>query len=120
MILCECGEFIESAIFKDYMKTSLNPSTRTIGHKNCGLIFNFVDEKGPKRYSSRKELKTLAIKFALKNMPAEYTAHFLLEVERFKSQGRLQDIEILMNAYHEVLKKCCENKAELRFHDTVC
>uniref|UniRef100_Q469W5 Uncharacterized protein n=1 Tax=Methanosarcina barkeri (strain Fusaro / DSM 804) TaxID=269797 RepID=Q469W5_METBF len=29
--------------FKDYIKTSRNPSTRMIGHKNCGLIFNFVD-----------------------------------------------------------------------------
>lgn len=104
MILCECGEFIDGAMFKDYIKTSLNPSTRTIGHRNCGLIFNFVDEKRPKRYSSRKELKILAAKFAQKNLPVEYTAKFLLEVEMFKSQGRLQDVEILMNAYHEVLK----------------
>lgn len=104
MILCECGEFIDGAIFKDYIKTSLNPSTRTIGHRNCGLIFNFVDEKRPKRYSSRKELKIMAAKFAQKNLPVEYTAKFLLEVEIFKSQGRLQDVEILMNAYHEVLK----------------
>lgn len=104
MILCECGELIDGAIFKDYIKTSLNPSTRTIGHRNCGLIFNFVDEKRPKRYSSRKELKIMAAKFAQKNLPVEYTAKFLLEVEIFKSQGRLQDVEILMNAYHEVLK----------------
>lgn len=104
MILCECGELIDGAIFKDYIKTSLNPSTRTIGHRNCGLIFNFVDEKRPKRYSSRKELKIMAAKFAQKNLPIEYTAKFLLEVEMFKSQGRLQDVEILMNAYHEVLK----------------
>jgi hypothetical protein len=105
MLLCECGEFIDCAIFKDYMKTSLNPSTRTIGHKNCGLIFNFVDDKRPKRYSSRKELKILAAKFAQKNLPVEYTAKFLLEVEVFKSQGRLQDVEILMNAYHEVMNR---------------
>lgn len=105
MILCECGEFIDGAMFKDYIKTSLNPSTRTIGHRNCGFIFNFVDEKRPKRYSSRKELKILAAKFAQKNLPVEYTAKFLLEVEMFKSQGKLQDVEILMNAYHEVLKR---------------
>jgi len=104
MILCECGELIDGAIFKDYIKTSLNPSTRTIGHRNCGIIFNFVDEKRQKRYSSRKELKIMAAKFAQKNLPIEYTAKFLLEVEMFKSQGRLQDVEILMNAYHEVLK----------------
>ncbi|MCC7577328.1 MAG: hypothetical protein KK926_10905 [Methanomethylovorans sp.] len=119
MILCECGEFIETDIFRDYMKTSLNPSTRTVGHRNCGLMINFVDEKRPKRYSSRKELKMLACKFAQKNLPVENTAQFLLAVERFKSQGRLQDLEILMNAYHEVLKKCCENKKELSFHDTL-
>lgn len=82
-------------------------------------MINFVDEKRPKRYSSRKELKMLACKFAQKNLPVENTAQFLLAVERFKSQGRLQDLEILMNAYHEVLKKCCENKKELSFHDTL-
>lgn len=105
MILCECGKLIGDTVFKDYIKTSLNPSTGTIGHKNCGLIFNFVDGKRQKRYSSRKELKMLAAKFAEKNMPAECTAQFLLEVERFKSQGTMQDVDILMNAYHEVLKR---------------
>ncbi len=103
--MCECGKFIEGAIFKDYIKTSLNPSTGTIGHSNCGLIFNFVDGKRQKRYSSRKELKVLAAKFAQNNLPVENTAQFLLEVERFKSQGKLQDIEILINAYHEVLQR---------------
>ncbi len=102
MILCECGKFIEGSLFNDYIKTSLNPSTRTVGHKNCGLIFNFVDGEGQKKYSPRKELKMLATKFAEKNMPAEYIALFLLEVDRLKSQGRLQDVEILMKAYHEV------------------
>ncbi|AGB49823.1 hypothetical protein Metho_1629 [Methanomethylovorans hollandica DSM 15978] len=104
MILCECGKFIETDIFKDYMKTSFNPSTRVVGHRNCGLMFNFADGKGPKKYSSRKELRVLACKFAQKNLPVENTAQFLLAVERFKSQGRLRDVEILMNAYHEVLK----------------
>jgi hypothetical protein len=57
MILCECGEFIEGETFKDYIQTSANPSTSTIGHKKCGLIFNFFDNKMPKRYSSRKPLR---------------------------------------------------------------
>jgi hypothetical protein len=103
MILCECGKFINNATFNDYTKTSLNPSTRTIGHKNCGLVFNFADDRGPKRYSSRKELKVLASRFAEKNMPDGSTPVFLLEVERLKSQGRLQDIEILMAAYNRTL-----------------
>lgn len=102
MILCECGEFVEGAVFKDYIKTSFNPSTRTIGHMKCGLIFNFVDGNGPKKYSSRKELKILAAKFAQKNLPVEYTAKFLLSVEKFKSQGRLQDVEIFQLAYREI------------------
>lgn len=109
MILCECGEFVEGVIFKDYIKTSLNQSTRTLGHRNCGRIFNFVDDKGPKRYSSRKELKVLAAKFAQKNLPVEYTAKFLFEVEMFKSQGRLQDVEILQKAYRKILTECCKS-----------
>ena len=48
MILCECGEFIEGETFKDYIQTSANPSTSTIGHKKCGLIFDFFDGKMPK------------------------------------------------------------------------
>jgi predicted choloylglycine hydrolase len=89
--------------FKDYTITSANPSTRTIGHRSCGLIFNFIDEKTPKKYSSRKELKILAGKFAEKNLPTEYASQFLLEVDRLKSRGRLQDSEILIRAYREIL-----------------
>ena len=95
---------MEGGTFKDYIKTSANPSTRTIGHKNCGLIFNFIDEKNPKKYSSRKELKILAGKFAEKNLLPEYVAQFLLGVDRLKSRGRLQDSEILVRAYREVLE----------------
>ena len=95
--------------FKDYIQTSASPSTRTIGHRNCGLIFNFVDEINPKRYSSRKELKILAGRFAEKNMPPEYAAKFLLEVDRLKSRGRLEDSEILIRAYREVLGQNSES-----------
>ena len=109
MILCECGDFIGGAVFKDYIKTSLNPSTRSIGHRSCGLIFNFVDGKKPKRYSSRKELKILAAKFAQKNVPVKYTAQFLLDVDRLKSQGRLSDIEILQEGYERFQHRCTES-----------
>ena len=52
--------------FRDYIRTSANPSTSTIGHKKCGYIFNFIDDKMPKKYSSRKELKLIAMKYAQK------------------------------------------------------
>jgi hypothetical protein len=37
-VICECGEIIEGDTFKDYIITSANPSTPTIGHKKCGHI----------------------------------------------------------------------------------
>jgi len=48
MIICECGELIDGNTFKEYIQTSANPSTPTIGHIRCGLIFNFVDDKKPR------------------------------------------------------------------------
>lgn len=66
MTLCECGEFFEGQTFNDYTKSSANSSTRTIGHIKCGLTFNFVDNRMPKRYSFKKELKILAKRFAEK------------------------------------------------------
>ena len=45
MILCECGELIKKNTFKEYIQTSVNPSTATIGHNTCGMIFNFIDDK---------------------------------------------------------------------------
>ncbi|WP_235283581.1 MULTISPECIES: hypothetical protein [unclassified Methanosarcina] len=109
IFLCECGKLVREELwedtFKDYISTSRNPSTRTTGHRNCGLIFNFVDGNWPKKYSSRKELKTLAATFAESNkLSCEKTAKFLLEVDRFKSCGKLSDIEILVHAYKNVLK----------------
>ena len=104
-IICECGEIIESCTFKDYIKTSANPSTPTIGHKKCGHIFNFIDQKMPKRYSSRKELKSLAMKFAEKNdLESLILERFLLEVDRLKSSGNYSDCDILINAYKMVVK----------------
>ena len=100
MILCECGEIIEGDTFKDYIKTSANPSTTTIGHKKCGHIFNFIDQKLSKRYSSRKELKSLAMRFAQKkSFDYEAIEKFLLEVDNLKSSGNLSDSEILIMAF---------------------
>lgn len=99
-ILCECGEFIKGNTFKDYIETTSNPSTSTIGHRRCGLIFNFVDGDLPKRYSSKKELKILAFHLAevekLKYSDAE---KLLIEVDRLKSTGKLTDEEILNKAF---------------------
>ncbi len=109
IFLCECGKVIREEIredtFKDYINTSRNPSTRTIGHRKCGLIFNFVDGNLLKKYSSRKELKTLAATFAeINELPFEETGKFMLEVDRLKSCGKLSDDEILVYAYQNVLK----------------
>jgi hypothetical protein len=102
---------VEEDTFKDYTKTSANPSTRTIGHRKCGIIFNFIDGKNPKKYSSRKELKILAAKFVGKNeLLIENVGKFLLEVDRLKSRGRLSDAEILIAAYRKIL----ESKSSLK------
>ncbi|MBN1323507.1 MAG: hypothetical protein JW986_05835 [Methanotrichaceae archaeon] len=103
MMLCECGEFVDGNTFKDYIKTSCNPSTPTIGHIKCGLIFDFVDGICPKRYSSRKELKGIAMKYACRRrLTEEETGTFLLEVDRLKSVGRFTDIEIIMEASRRI------------------
>jgi endonuclease III-like uncharacterized protein len=63
-----------------------------------------VDGEWPKKYSSRKELKTLAITFADCNkISPEMIAKFLLEVDRLKSCGKLSDDQILVYAYQNVL-----------------
>lgn len=103
MILCECGEFVRRETFKVYIKTSANPSTRTIGHTKCGLIFDFVDDNRIRKYSSRKELKCLAMKFAEKHdMDYKSIGQFLLEVDRLKSSGKLSDSEIIKRAYQKL------------------
>lgn len=115
MFVCECGKLVKGKLredtFNDYIETSQNPSTRTIGHRNCGLIFNFVDGDWPKKYSSRKELKILAATFAENNkLHSGKIGRFLLEVDRFKSQGKFSDDQILLYAYQNVLT--CEASDE--------
>jgi hypothetical protein len=105
MIICECGEIIENGTFRDYIKTSASPSTPTIGHRKCGHIFNFIDGKRPKKYSSRTELKNLAMRFAGKNnLESEAIGRFLLEVDRLKSNGSLSDCDILIKAFNNIVK----------------
>lgn len=109
MFICECGKLVRGKlredIFKDYIETSQNPSTRTIGHKNCGLIFNFVDGNWPKKYSSKKELKILAATFAKSNnLCPEKVEKFLLEVDRLKSHGKFSDSHILVYAYYSIIE----------------
>jgi hypothetical protein len=56
----------------------------------------------PKKYSSRKELKSHAMRFAEKNnMEYEAIGRFLLEVDRLKSCGTLSDIEVLIKAFRK-------------------
>jgi hypothetical protein len=111
MLLCECGELVDRKTFKAYINTSINPSTPTIGHSECGLIFNFVDGKMPKRYSTKKELKKFALTIAEKNkMSDEEKCVFLLEVERLKSSGSLEDNKILVTALKNVVIKRREHQ----------
>ena len=100
MIICECGEIIEGNTFRDYIRTSANPSTSTIGHRKCGYIFNFIDDKMSRRYSSRIELKSIAMKIAQKNnFLDDDIERFLIEVDRLKSSGNLTDNDILIAAF---------------------
>ncbi len=57
----------------------------------------------PKKYSSRKELKVLAMRFAEKNkMESEAIEKFLLEVDRLKSGGNMSDYDILVKAFERL------------------
>jgi hypothetical protein len=106
MILCECGEIIDGCTFKDYIKTAANPSTPTIGHRKCGLIFNFIEGDLPKRYSSRVELKEIARKFAeRKGFEQRMLEVFLIEVDRLKSCGKFSDMDILISALKIILER---------------
>jgi len=102
-ILCECGEFIQCHTFKDYIPTSIGPSTSTFGHSDCGLIFNLIDGELPKSFSTRVQLKGIAMRFAEMNkMEDEFVCLFLLEVDRLKSRGNISDIDILISAHKTV------------------
>lgn len=58
-----------------------------------------------KKYSSKKELKSLAMMFAEKNeLNHETVGRFLIEVDRLKSNGTLSDSEILVKALQKVIE----------------
>jgi len=104
MIICECGEIIDGGTFRDYIKTSASPSTPTIGHRKCGHIFNFIDQKFSRKYSSRIELKSLAMSFALKNnFMSDAIEKFLVQVDKLKSSGNLSDSQILLKAFQNIV-----------------
>ena len=112
-ILCECGEFVHGNTFKDYIPTSIGPSTPTFGHCGCGLIFNLVDGELPKSFSNRVQLKVIAMRFAEMNrMEDESVCLFLLEVDRLKSRGNICDIDILIAAYKTVRERISLAKGE--------
>jgi hypothetical protein len=105
-ILCECGEFIQGHTFKDYIPTPMGPSTPTFGHSGCGLIFNLINGQLPKSYSSRVQLKSIAIRFAEMNrIEEEFVSLFLLEVDRMKSLGNICDMDILISAYKKIQER---------------
>jgi len=57
----------------------------------------------PKKYSSRKELKSLAMRFAEKNkLDSGDSGRFLLGVERLKSSGNMSDYDILIKAFERL------------------
>ena len=105
-ILSECGEFVEGQTFKEYIPTSIGPSTPTFGHSGCGLIFNFLDGELPKSFSTRIRLKGIAMRFAEMNkMEDEFVGLFLLEVDRLKSKGNICDIDIIIVAYKRIKER---------------
>lgn len=104
MLICECGEIIDGGTFRDFIKTSASPSTPTIGHIKCGHIFNFIDQKLSKKYSSRIELKSLAMRFAVKNnFKSDDIEKFLAQVDKLKSSGNLSDSQILYKAFQNIV-----------------
>jgi len=59
--------------------------------------------KNAKKYSSKIELKSLALRFADKNnFEQETISRFLVEVDRLKSNGALSDGEILIKAIQKI------------------
>jgi len=60
----------------------------------------------PKRYSSKTELKSIAMKFAEKNkLSIEVIERLLIDVGRLKSLGNLSDGEIIVTAFRSVVAK---------------
>jgi hypothetical protein len=104
VLICECGEIIDGGTFRDYIKTSASPSSPTIGHRKCGHIFNFIDQKMSMKYSSKIELKSIAMRFALKNnIKSDAIEKFFVQVDKLKSSGNLSDSQIIIKAFQNIV-----------------
>jgi len=58
----------------------------------------------PRKYSSKRELKSLAIRFAEKNnFKSENIEKFMIQVDKLKSSGNLSDFQILHKAFNNIL-----------------
>lgn len=69
------------------------------------MIFNFIDGNLPKRYSSKKELKAIAIHLAeIEKLEYKDTEELLIEVDRLKSRGNLTDGEIITKAFKKIVR----------------
>ncbi len=63
----------------------------------------------PRKYSSKKDLKSLAMRFAEKNnLDGENIEKFLIEVDRLKSGGNLSDQDILIRAFNKLYNQMHE------------
>lgn len=57
-----------------------------------------------RKYSSKRELKSIAIRFAEKNnFEGENIEKFMIHVDKLKSSGNLSDIQILHKAFNNIL-----------------
>ena len=58
----------------------------------------------PREYSSKRELKSLAIRFAEKNIfESGNIEKFMIQVDKLKSSGNLSDNQILHKAFNNIL-----------------
>jgi hypothetical protein len=58
----------------------------------------------PRKYSSKRELKSLAMRFAEKNIFERGNIEkFMIQVDKLKSSGNLSDNQILHKAFNNIL-----------------
>jgi len=64
---------------------------------------SIVNGELPKSFSTRVQLKSIAMRFAeMKKMEDEFVCLFLLEVDRLKSRGYICDIDILISVHKTI------------------
>ena len=58
----------------------------------------------PRKFSSKRELKSLAMRFAEKNIfESGHIEKFMVQVDKLKSSGNLSDNQILHKAFNNIL-----------------